>query len=152
MLKLRTAVLAIAISAPASSAHAQAARHYDCSKAGNANKAVCKSAAPAAPVNVSIRTTTNRHYDCTKAGNANKAVCKGLVHTNTATTVSPAAPAPVSPTVSTHSVTTSHVAHSVTTNAGGPNGATAQCRDGAYSHSQHRSGTCSGHRGVQTWY
>lgn len=32
-----------------------------------------------------------------------------------------------------------------------PAGATAQCRDGAYSFSQHRSGTCSGHGGVNHW-
>lgn len=30
-------------------------------------------------------------------------------------------------------------------------GATAKCRDGSYSHSQHRSGTCSGHGGVAEW-
>ncbi len=32
-----------------------------------------------------------------------------------------------------------------------PSGATAQCRDGTYSFSQHRSGTCSGHGGVLKW-
>lgn len=32
-----------------------------------------------------------------------------------------------------------------------PSGATAQCKDGTYSYSQHRSGTCSGHGGVRTW-
>jgi nucleoid-associated protein YgaU len=32
-----------------------------------------------------------------------------------------------------------------------PSGATAQCKDGSYSYSQHRSGTCSGHGGVKTW-
>lgn len=32
-----------------------------------------------------------------------------------------------------------------------PAGATAQCRDGSYSFSQHRSGTCSGHGGVAIW-
>jgi hypothetical protein len=32
-----------------------------------------------------------------------------------------------------------------------PAGATAQCRDGSYSFSQHRSGTCSGHGGVARW-
>ena len=32
-----------------------------------------------------------------------------------------------------------------------PPGATAQCRDGSYSFSQHHSGTCSHHGGVATW-
>jgi hypothetical protein len=32
-----------------------------------------------------------------------------------------------------------------------PVGATAQCKDGSYSFSLHRSGTCSGHRGVAKW-
>lgn len=30
-------------------------------------------------------------------------------------------------------------------------GATAKCRDGSYSYSQHRQGTCSGHGGVAQW-
>jgi hypothetical protein len=34
---------------------------------------------------------------------------------------------------------------------GPPPGATAKCNDGTYSFSQHRSGTCSGHRGVAVW-
>jgi Protein of unknown function (DUF3761) len=32
-----------------------------------------------------------------------------------------------------------------------PAGATAQCRDGTYSFSQHRQGTCSHHGGVEQW-
>ncbi|HEY2004556.1 MAG TPA: DUF3761 domain-containing protein [Candidatus Saccharimonadia bacterium] len=32
-----------------------------------------------------------------------------------------------------------------------PAGATAQCADGTYSFSQHRSGTCSHHGGVAQW-
>jgi len=32
-----------------------------------------------------------------------------------------------------------------------PAGATARCRDGTYSFSQHRSGTCSHHGGAATW-
>ncbi len=32
-----------------------------------------------------------------------------------------------------------------------PAGATAICRDGTYSFSTHRRGTCSGHGGVQAW-
>jgi len=34
---------------------------------------------------------------------------------------------------------------------GRPQGDAALCRDGTYSFSQHRSGTCSGHGGVQRW-
>lgn len=33
-----------------------------------------------------------------------------------------------------------------------PSGASAQCRDGTYSFSQNRRGTCSHHGGVATWY
>jgi hypothetical protein len=33
----------------------------------------------------------------------------------------------------------------------GSNDHTAQCRDGTYSNSAHRSGTCSGHGGVRKW-
>lgn len=32
-----------------------------------------------------------------------------------------------------------------------PPGASARCDDGSYSFSQHRSGTCSGHGGVNQW-
>jgi hypothetical protein len=34
---------------------------------------------------------------------------------------------------------------------GPPAGATAKCKDGTYSFSQHRQGTCSGHGGVAVW-
>lgn len=33
-----------------------------------------------------------------------------------------------------------------------PSGATAQCKDGTYSFSTHRSGTCSSHGGVAVFY
>jgi hypothetical protein len=36
-------------------------------------------------------------------------------------------------------------------NGQAPSGATARCRDGSYSFSKHRSGTCSGHHGVADW-
>ena len=38
-----------------------------------------------------------------------------------------------------------------TQNSAVPKGATAQCRDGVYSFSQHHRGTCSHHGGVARW-
>ncbi len=40
-------------------------------------------------------------------------------------------------------------AHTKSGNA--PDGASAQCRDGTYSFSTHRRGTCSRHGGVAAW-
>ena len=46
-----------------------------------------------------------------------------------------------------------HQVHSPAHSSGGvPAGATALCRDGTYSFSQHRSGTCSHHGGVAKWF
>ncbi len=41
--------------------------------------------------------------------------------------------------------------HSPVSAPSAPSGATAQCEDGTYSFSQHRSGTCSHHGGVAIW-
>ncbi|MFC9252467.1 DUF3761 domain-containing protein [Amycolatopsis thailandensis] len=41
--------------------------------------------------------------------------------------------------------------HRPATGPGAANGATALCKDGSYSYSQNRRGTCSGHGGVRTW-
>ena len=132
--------------APAAAAKSSTTRHYDCSKAGNANKAACKGVAvPSAPATASA-TTSARHYDCSKAANANKAACKGLTHA-AATPMQPPAPAVNRSAPSSHATVVGQ-----NTNPGGPNGATAKCRDNTYSKSAHRSGTCSRHGGVAQWY
>jgi Protein of unknown function (DUF3761) len=41
--------------------------------------------------------------------------------------------------------------HCVHRPAASPAGATARCRDGTYSYSEHASGTCSHHGGVARW-
>ncbi|MEV7550325.1 DUF3761 domain-containing protein [Amycolatopsis sp. NPDC089917] len=41
--------------------------------------------------------------------------------------------------------------HRPATGPGAADGATAVCKDGSYSYSQNRRGTCSGHGGVRTW-
>ena len=148
----------------AAPANAQAARNYDCTKAGNANKAACKGAAtvapPAAKPAAAAKAPAPRIYDCSKAGNANKAVCKNAAApVATARPAAPVAPAPrPAPAAAPAPVTRAAPATAAVrggdkpTNPGGPNGATAQCKDGTYSKSTHHSGTCAGHKGVATWY
>jgi len=138
--------------APAKAASAApAARNYDCSKPGNANKAVCKNAAaPAAPaptakaaapaVASAAAAPAARNYDCTKAGNANKAACK---------TAASAAPAVVTKAPVTPAPAARAAAPSLPAAQAGQ--ATAQCKDGTTSKSQHRTGTCSNHGGVAKW-
>jgi hypothetical protein len=41
--------------------------------------------------------------------------------------------------------------HCVHRPASNPSGATARCRDGSFSYSEHASGTCSHHGGVGRW-
>lgn len=117
-------------------------RNYDCTKPGNKNKAVCKSApvSPAKPI-VKEATTTKatRNYDCSKPGNTNKTVCKTSVAARPAPkvvrTAAPRQAAPA-PTMAAGS---------------GPNGATAACKDGTYSHAKEHRGACSHHGGVAKW-
>lgn len=133
-------------------------KNYDCSKPGNANKAVCKSAgaSPAKPV-ASQRTvaTTTRHYDCTKPGNANKQECKVSTSSNQATSKPvaqsrvTAGPAPTPRPAA--AARRSKVAAPASVEDHNPSGAIAQCKDGTYSHAKGRAGACSRHGGVAKW-
>ncbi|HEY3696884.1 DUF3761 domain-containing protein [Phenylobacterium sp.] len=125
------------------------ARNYDCAKAGNANKAACKStvtaAAPAPTAKPAAQAAAARNYDCTKAGNANKAACKSAV--------TAAAPAPMAKPAAQASAAAKPAAAATPRMApaaqAGQN--TAVCKDGSYSKSLHRSGTCANHGGVANW-
>lgn len=66
------------------------------------------------------------------------------------TTVTPAAATAAAPAAKSPSVTTKSAPTAATGNTD-PTGATAKCKDGTYSKSQHRSGTCSSHGGVAEW-
>jgi len=44
-----------------------------------------------------------------------------------------------------------HCVHRPESSSSQPPGATAQCRDGTWSFSQHHQGTCSHHGGVARW-
>jgi len=150
-------IIAIALAAglsflSVSPAAAAAARNYDCSKAGNANKSACKGANKAQPTKAAPvtrttttatkTTTTSRNYDCTKWYNKARAQCR------TATASSPAkttiAPAPKPAAAPAKNSTAANEKSS-------PTGATALCKDGSYSHAKSHQGACSRHGGVAKW-
>ncbi len=86
------------------------------------------------------------HGGVKKATNAKSAVAAPATATPaTATPAAAAAPAAKSPPVTTKSAPTAATSNT------DPTGATAKCKDGTYSKSQHRSGTCSSHGGVAEW-
>jgi hypothetical protein len=58
---------------------------------------------------------------------------------------------PVTTTTRRPVTTTTQTTQRPSTTTEAPAGATAQCGDGTYSFSQHRSGTCSHHGGVSRW-
>ena len=172
-----TAAAAVLATSLLTMASAQAKeRHYDCTKPGNANKAVCKAAAaqppaaaPAAAPAPTMKASTTRQYDCSKAGNANKAVCKGAAAAAPTVASAPTAPAAAQPSIFSRLrraaaapasapapqvaaaptvQTSSYRGKSITTD---PAGATGQCKDGSYTHATHHSGACSSHGGVAKW-
>jgi hypothetical protein len=120
-------------------------RTFDCTKAGNKNKAVCKTAAvtPSKPV---VKETTTavatRNYDCSKAGNATKQVCKTSAVAHQTTVAKPVAAPRSAP--SRPSMAPAPTASMAT-------GATATCKDGTSSHSKVHAGACSHHGGVAKW-
>jgi len=81
------------------------------------------------------------HGGIQKATNAKSAV---------ASAPAPAAATPAAPAAKSPPVTTKSAPTAATSNTD-PNGGTVKCKDGTYSKSQHRSGTCSSHGGVAEW-
>ena len=61
------------------------------------------------------------------------------------------APATAAAPAAAKSSTVSKSAPTATASNTDPTGATAKCKDGTYSKSQHHSGTCSHHGGVAEW-
>ncbi|MGH7649903.1 MAG: DUF3761 domain-containing protein [Gemmatimonadaceae bacterium] len=94
---------------------------------------------------------------CSHHGGVNK----GAAASSAATSSAPAAPTPAAtaaPTPPAAAAAPTKPAGSSTASAGSgvsenndPTGAMAKCKDGLYSHSKHRTGTCSRHGGVAQW-
>jgi uncharacterized protein DUF3761 len=126
-----------------------------CSSHGGVQKASKTTAAPAAPAATAPAAPTPAAAPATPASGAVKTCTDGTTSTATgkgacsghggvlkgsqskSAAASTAAPTTATPTVAAGS--------------SDPAGATAKCKDGSYSKSQHRSGTCSSHGGVAEW-
>jgi Protein of unknown function (DUF3761) len=121
-------------------------------------------AAPAAPA--ASGTTPKTCTDGTTSTATGKGACSGhggvqkASKTKPATTT-PAAPAAAAPAAAAPAAsaapaaaktsTATKSAPTATASNTDPTGATAKCKDGTYSKSQHHSGTCSSHGGVAEW-
>jgi Protein of unknown function (DUF3761) len=88
---------------------------------------------------------------CSGHGGVQKAATTAAGAAAPAATAAPAAAAKAAPAAAKSS--TASKSAPTTRTAGGidPPGATAKCKDGTYSKSQHRAGTCSSHGGVAEW-
>ena len=132
--------------------------------AAPATPAAAAPKAPAAPAAGATTTCT----DGTTTTSTGKGTCSGHGGIQKATKAKPAiaatapapaaAPAAAAPTTAATASTTAAKTSTATksapaTTAGNtdPTGASAKCKDGTYSKSQHRSGTCSSHGGVAEW-
>jgi hypothetical protein len=147
-----------------------------CSGHGGVQKAAKSTASTAAPVKTTTpaasgatttcsdgtTTTSTGKGTCSGHGGIQKATKAASAKTANAaapaaTPASPAAGAPASTAASAapaasaaKSSTATKSAPTATSNTD-PTGATAKCKDGTYSKSTHRSGTCSSHGGVAEW-
>jgi len=103
--------------------------------------------------------TTTGKGACSHHGGVNKSAAASAPAAATpAPAAAPAAkaatPAPAATKPATTKAATTKAAPAATTTAtaaGAPAGSTAKCKDGTYSKSKTRSGTCSRHGGVDTW-
>lgn len=88
--------------------------------------------------------------DGTTTTSTGKGTCSGHGGIQKASKAKPAtAAAPA--TTAAKSATASKSAPTAAASNTDPTGATAKCKDGTYSKSAHRSGTCSSHGGVAEW-
>ena len=148
----------------ASSAPALAApRNYDCSKPGNANKAVCKGAAKAAPAAAkpaakakpaatsaaAPKTAARKTSAAAKPAAATAAAKPGIFQRMSNALRGSSTPAPAARRAAAPRKVAAATPASVEDR--NPAGAIAQCKDGSYSHAKARTGACSRHGGVAKW-
>lgn len=97
-------------------------------------------------------TTSTGKGTCSGHGGIQKATkSKPAAAATTAAPAAAPAAAPVASTTAAKSSTATKTAPTAAASNTDPTGATAKCKDGTYSKSAHRSGTCSSHGGVAEW-
>jgi hypothetical protein len=84
-------------------------------------------------------------------GQAGQTGSQAQKQTSTQTQPPSSAPAPKCPSANYYVNSAGKCVHRPVQSQTAPAGATAQCRDGTYSFSQSRRGTCSHHGGVSKW-
>lgn len=137
--------------------------HGGVQKAGTsaATAAAAPAAAPAAPAAPAASGGTSTCKDGTTSTSTGQGTCSGHGGVQKASKSQPAAdataaaapaatPAAAAPAAAKSS-SASKSAPTATASNTDPTGATAKCKDGTYSKSQHHSGTCSSHGGVAQW-
>jgi hypothetical protein len=100
--------------------------------------------------------TCSGHGGIQKATKAKTAAAATTAAPATAAAAAPAAapaatPAAAPSTTAAKTATATKSAPTAAASNTDPTGATAKCKDGTYSKSTHRSGTCSSHGGVAEW-
>ena len=137
-----------------------------CSGHGGVQKAAATAATPAAapaapatpatPATPAASGAPSTCKDGTTSTSTGKGTCSGHGGVQKPSTSKPAAAATPAAAAATtpaaaKSSTASKSAPTATASNTDPTGATAKCKDGTYSKSQHHSGTCSSHGGVAEW-
>jgi Protein of unknown function (DUF3761) len=100
----------------------------------------------ALPAHAADTATTTTCKDGTTSSATGRGACSGHGGVQKAASTPAAAPA-----AQPKSSTASKSAPTAKAGNTDPTGATAKCKDGTYSKSQHHSGTCSSHGGVAEW-
>jgi hypothetical protein len=139
--------------------------HGGVQKAAKTTTPAAAPAAPATPATPATPAATGATTTCsdgTTTTSSGKGTCSGHGGIQKAAKAKPAiaataAPAAAAPTpaapaaTAAKSSTATKSAPTATAGNTDPTGATAKCKDGTYSKSAHRSGTCSSHGGVAEW-
>jgi hypothetical protein len=123
-----------------------------CSGHGGVQKAAATApVAPAMPATAAAPAASATCEDGTKSTATGKGACSGHGGVLKPLTSKPAPGTAMTAAPAAATSTAPKSATSATAGNTAPTGATAKCKDGTYSKSTHKAGTCSTHGGVADW-